>query len=146
MSPPVVEWRVLPPTPTLQETLPLPKPSAEMSDIGVQCCPAVESTSPSPQDSRMALAGETDRLVVHQNSSHMVAEGAAPAFLLSVVQALLGIPLPLIGLALQLMDTGPVWAWRVTLITLAFTSPSPALAHCAYLWAAASTAPLPSDI
>ncbi|KAK8378719.1 hypothetical protein O3P69_009436 [Scylla paramamosain] len=146
VSPPVVEWRVLPPTPTQQEALPLPAPSAEMADIGVQCCAGMEATSPSPRDSKMALAGEMDRLVVYQNSSQVVAKSAAPAFLLSLVQALLGIPLPLIGLALQLMDTRPVWGWRVTLTALAFTSPSPALAHCAYLWAAASTGPLPSDI
>ena len=142
-SPPVVEWRVLPPTPTLQETPPLPA-APQVADIGVQCCGGIEAASPHPRGNR--VAGELDRLLVHENSCRVEAVNATPAFVLSVVQALMGIPLPLIALALQLMDPGPVWAWRVTLIALAFTSPAPALAQGAYLFAVASITSMPSDM
>lgn len=135
-SPPVVEWRVLPPTPTLQEAPPDPI-IPEVTSVGVQCCSAIQAPSPSTRSSGMAK--ELERLVVCENSMRVEAARAAPAFVISVVQVLMGVPLPLVAMALHLSDPGPLWGWHVTLMALMVTIPAPALTHGAYLLMAAWT-------
>ncbi|XP_050730805.1 uncharacterized protein LOC127005736 [Eriocheir sinensis] len=133
-SPPVIEWRVLPPTPTLQEPPPV-LTAPEVTSVGVQCCSVAQTPSQTPRGG--SLAKDFDRLVVWETSVKVESSRAAPALALSAVQALTGVFLPLVVLGLHVGAPGSVWAWWVILLALTVTNPAPALAHCSYFLAEA---------
>lgn len=132
ISPPVLECRVLPPTPTMSPPLtPMVPPTTV--NVSVQCSESWEALNPLPFLStpgmlNMDTARANARSVMHTDVQQAVAIAT-----LGLVHVIGWLPLPLTTLICHITPPSPGWAWWVIMSVFSFTGLTTAIAPAAYV-------------
>ncbi|KAK3872017.1 hypothetical protein Pcinc_014807 [Petrolisthes cinctipes] len=133
ISPPVIECRVLPPTPTQTAPLP-PLISPTTASVSVQCSDSWGAVNSLPFFSTPGILNmQTARANARRVTQTDIRQAVAITTL-GVVYVVGWLPLSLTTLICHITPPSPEWTWWVLMSVFSFTGLTTAIAPAAYVW------------